>query len=57
MTLRISMAIAAIVAMSLNVAAHDGGKPDTQGSMMYAPLVYDNNAPATTRQAAPASNL
>ena len=33
---------AAIAAMTMPVAAHEGDNPDVQAGMLYAPLVYDN---------------
>ena len=46
-TLRALMAVAAVAAISLTLAAHDGEGPDVEPSMLYAPLVYDNYSPAT----------
>ena len=42
MTLRFTLAIAALTVICLNAAAIDGDKPDTKSGMMFAPLVFDN---------------
>ena len=42
LTLRLCLTFAAMAAMSLTLAAHEGDRPDVEPGMLYAPLVYDN---------------
>ena len=55
-SLRVCLAIAALAAMSLTMAAHEGDGPDVESSMLYAPLVYDNYAPEATAHPANTNN-
>ena len=42
MTLKVRIVLAMMAVMGLQAAANDGGRPDVESAMMYAPLVYEN---------------
>ncbi len=42
MTLKARILLAMMAVMGLQAAANDGGRPDVESAMMFAPLVYEN---------------
>ncbi len=42
MSLKVRIVLAMMAVMGLQAAANDGGRPDVESAMMFAPLVYEN---------------